>query len=214
MNIILLGAPGSGKGTQADFIGKSLNIPKISTGEILRLAIASQTPLGVQVKDIMQTGRLVSDDIILTLVKQRIAQPDCRDGFLLDGTPRTVAQAKMLWQANIDFDYVIELQVSDAEIIKRLTGRLVHVQSGRIYHSEFNPPKIAGIDDHSGEPLQQRHDDELHIVEERLRIYHAETAPLTTWYRSEKYPGKAKYLQVPSLQEPAAISANILKFIA
>lgn len=209
MKIILLGPPGCGKGTQADLLEKTLQIPKISTGEMLRAAVAEQTPLGQQVKDIMQGGELVDDNIIISLVKHRIALSDCKHGFLFDGLPRTIVQAEKLWHADIDVDYVIEIYVPDAEIIKRLTGRLVHPPSGRTYHTEFFPPKIAGKDDFTGEALQQREDDKLHIVEQRLLVYHAQTAPLTAWYKSDQYTGKAKYVKISGSKSAQEIFIDI-----
>jgi adenylate kinase len=182
MRIILLGSPGSGKGTQAQFITEKYAIPQISTGDMLRAAVRAGTPLGVQAKQVMDTGGLVSDDIILGLIKERIAQPDCAGGFLLDGFPRTIAQAEGLKEMGVVIDTVIEIVVDDEEIVKRMAGRRVHLQSGRTYHVEFNPPKVEGIDDVTGEVLIQREDDKEETVRKRLRVYHEQTKPLVGYY--------------------------------
>lgn len=185
MKIILIGAPGSGKGTQAQFICQEYNIPQISTGDMLRAAVKAGTPLGLKVKSIMESGALVSDDIILELIKDRIQHPDCKNGFLLDGFPRTIAQADGLEEMGIKLDSVIEIDVSDDEIIKRLSGRRVHPGSGRVYHVEFNPPKVDCVDDITGEPLIQRKDDQVDVIKQRLEVYHQQTKPLIKYY-SEK----------------------------
>lgn len=182
MRIILLGSPGSGKGTQAQFITEKYAIPQISTGDMLRAAVREGTPLGIQAKQIMDSGGLVSDDIILGLIKERIAQPDCANGFLLDGFPRTIAQAEGLKNMGVVIDTVIEIAVEDEEIVKRMAGRRVHLQSGRTYHVEFNPPKVEGIDDITGEPLIQRDDDKEETVRKRLSVYHEYTKPLVGYY--------------------------------
>ena len=182
MHVILLGSPGSGKGTQAQFITKKYAIPQISTGDMLRAAVRDVTPLGVEAKKVMDAGGLVSDDIILGLIKERIALPDCADGFLLDGFPRTIAQAEGLETLGIKIDHVIEINVADEEIVKRIAGRRMHPQSGRTYHIEFNPPKSQGIDDVTGEPLIQRDDDKEDTVRKRLCIYHEQTKPLVGYY--------------------------------
>ena len=182
MHIILLGSPGSGKGTQAQFITEKYAIPQISTGDMLRAAVRDGTPLGVEAKKVMDAGGLVSDDIILGLIKERIALPDCADGFLLDGFPRTIAQAEGLETLGIKIDHVIEINVADEEIVKRIAGRRMHPQSGRTYHIEFNPPKSQGIDDDTGEPLIQRDDDKEDTVRKRLCIYHEQTKPLVGYY--------------------------------
>ncbi len=182
MRIILLGSPGSGKGTQAQFITEKYAIPQISTGDMLRAAVRAGTPLGIQAKQVMDSGGLVSDDIILALIKQRIAQPDCANGFLLDGFPRTIAQAEGLKNMGVVIDTVIEIVVEDEEIVKRMAGRRVHLQSGRTYHVEFNPPKIEGIDDVTGEALIQRDDDKEETVRKRLSVYHEHTKPLVDYY--------------------------------
>jgi adenylate kinase len=182
MRIILLGSPGSGKGTQAQFITEKYAIPQISTGDMLRAAVRAGTPLGVQAKQVMDTGRLVSDDTILGLIKERIAQPDCANGFLLDGFPRTIAQAEGLKGMGVIIDTVIEIVVEDEEIVKRMAGRRMHLQSGRTYHVEFNPPKVEGIDDVTGEALIQRDDDKEETVRKRLSVYHEQTKPLVGYY--------------------------------
>lgn len=213
--IILLGAPGCGKGTQAEYIVRKFKIPKISTGDMLRAAVSAGTQLGTQVKAVMDAGKLVSDDIILNLIKERVAQTDCANGFLFDGFPRTLAQAKALLKSGIDIDYVIDIQVSDEEIIKRLTGRLVHPSSGRVYHTTFNPPKVAGKDDVTGEPLVQRDDDKEDVVKKRLEVYHEQTEPLSNWYakktNEEPYAGTAQYIQISGMQDPKEVFKDILK---
>ncbi|GAB6142337.1 adenylate kinase [Methylosoma difficile] len=182
MRIILLGSPGSGKGTQAQFITKKFAIPQISTGDMLRAAVREGSPLGVEAKKVMDAGGLVSDDIILGLMKERIAQSDCANGFLLDGFPRTIAQAEGLDAMNITIDNVVEIVVADEEIVKRMAGRRVHMASGRTYHIEYNPPKNEGVDDETGEPLILRDDDKEETVRKRLDVYHQQTKPLVGFY--------------------------------
>jgi len=184
VNIILLGPPGAGKGTQAQFIVEKCGIPQISTGDMLREAVAAGTPLGRRVKDVMDQGLLVTDDIIIELVKERIAQPDCENGFLFDGFPRTIPQAQALLDADIHIDCVIEIKVSDEEIVLRLSGRRVHPESGRVYHVKHHPPQVEGRDDETGEPLVQRDDDKEETIVERLRVYKAQTEPLVGFYRT------------------------------
>ena len=183
MRIILLGAPGAGKGTQAKSITERFSIPQISTGDMLRQAVKSESALGLKVKDIMASGGLVSDSIILELVKDRIAQDDCRQGYLFDGFPRTIPQAEALTFANIDIDHVLEIAVEDEEIVKRLSGRRTHEASGRTYHIYYNPPKTDGLDDETGEPLIQRKDDSEETVRNRLKVYHEQTKPLVAYYQ-------------------------------
>lgn len=183
MRIILLGAPGAGKGTQAKFIMGSYAIPQISTGDMLRAAVKAESPLGLQVKDIMAAGALVPDELIIGLVKERIAQDDCKNGFLFDGFPRTIPQAEALFAADVEIDHVLEISVDDEEIVQRLSGRRVHPDSGRIYHISHNPPKQPGIDDVTGEPLIQRDDDKEETVRKRLEIYHEQTEPLVSYYQ-------------------------------
>ena len=183
MRIILLGPPGAGKGTQAQFICEQFRIPQISTGDMLRAAVAAGSPLGEQAKAIMESGGLVSDDIIVGLVKERIEEVDCIDGCLFDGFPRTIPQAQAMVDEQIDIDHVLEIAVSDEEIINRLSGRRVHPGSGRIYHVEYNPPKQAGVDDQTGEAPIQRDDDSEQTVRNRLGVYHDQTRPLVNFYR-------------------------------
>ncbi len=182
MKIILLGGPGAGKGTQAGFITKQYGIPQISTGDMLRAAIKAGTPMGLAAKKVMDEGKLVSDDIIIGLVKDRIQAPDCEKGCLFDGFPRTLAQADALRSSGVVIDAVVEINVPDQEIIKRMSGRRVHLASGRTYHVVFNPPKVEGKDDETGEDLIQRDDDQEETVRERLSVYHEQTAPLVDYY--------------------------------
>jgi adenylate kinase len=184
MRIILLGAPGAGKGTQAKFIMDSYGIPQISTGDMLRAAVKAESPLGLQVKDIMASGGLVSDDLIIGLVKERIVQEDCKNGFLFDGFPRTIPQAEALHAAGVGIDHVLEIAVDDEEIVQRLSGRRVHPDSGRIYHVSHNPPQKEGLDDVTGEPLIQRVDDKEETVRTRLAVYHEQTEPLVAYYQT------------------------------
>lgn len=192
MKIILLGGPGAGKGTQAGFIKEKYNIPQISTGDMLRAAVKAGTPLGVEAKKVMDAGGLVSDDIILGLVKERTAEADCANGFLFDGFPRTLAQAESLKNQGVDIDAVVEIAVDDAEIVRRMSGRRVHVASGRTYHVIFNPPKVEGKDDETGEDLIQRADDSEETVLKRLEVYHSQTAPLIKYYSDWAASGEAK----------------------
>lgn len=183
MRIIMLGAPGAGKGTQARFITERFDIPQISTGDMLRAAVKEESELGLKVKEVMASGSLVSDDIIIALIEERIQQPDCKNGFLLDGFPRTIPQAEALKNQGIIIDYVVEIAVDDEEIVSRLAGRRVHEGSGRIYHVKYDPPKEDGKDDVTGEPLIQREDDREETVRHRLGIYHEQTAPLVGYYQ-------------------------------
>jgi adenylate kinase len=182
MRLILLGAPGAGKGTQAAFLTQKFGIPQISTGDMLRAAIKAGAPLGLEAKKFMDAGALVPDDVIIGLVKERIAQPDAANGFLFDGFPRTIPQAEAMKDAGVELDYVVEIDVDDAEIIKRLSGRRVHIGSGRTYHVHFNPPKVAGKDDVTGEDLIQRADDTESTVAKRLDVYHKQTKQLVDYY--------------------------------
>ncbi len=208
MRVILLGAPGAGKGTQAKLIMEKMGIPQISTGDMLRAAVAAGTPLGLQVKDIMASGGLVSDDLIIALVKERITQQDCAKGFLFDGFPRTIPQAEAMQRANVQIDRVIEIDVPDQDIINRLSGRRVHEASGRVYHVEHNPPKVAGVDDVTGEPLIQRADDTEATVRKRLQVYHEQTRPLVDFYQQH---GDANvYRNVPGVGSVEEISRRVL----
>lgn len=202
MRIILLGAPGAGKGTQAQSITEKYGIPQISTGDMLRAAVKAGTPLGIKAKEVMDAGQLVSDDLIIDLVKERIAEADCAKGFLFDGFPRTIPQADALKEAGVSIDAVVEIDVKDDEIIKRMSGRRVHPASGRTYHVVFNPPKVEGKDDATGEDLVQRDDDQEHIVRDRLKVYHDQTAPLITYYKGwadEDAAAAPAYVYVPGV---------------
>lgn len=202
MRIILLGGPGAGKGTQANFIKEKYNIPQISTGDMLRAAVKAGTPLGVEAKKIMDAGGLVSDEIILGLVKERIQEPDCANGFLFDGFPRTLPQADALKEQGVTIDAVVEIDVDDEEIIKRMAGRRVHLASGRTYHIVFNPPKEEGKDDETGEPLIQRDDDQEETVRQRLRVYHDQTEPLVQYYSKwaeQGGEGAPRYIRIPGV---------------
>lgn len=210
MRIILLGAPGAGKGTQAKFIMGSYAIPQVSTGDMLRAAVKAESPLGLQVKDIMTSGGLVSDEIIISLVKERIAQEDCKNGFLFDGFPRTIPQADALKSAGVEIDHVLEISVDDEEIVKRLSGRRVHPDSGRIYHLIYDPPHKEGVDDITGEPLIQRDDDKESTVRKRLEVYHQQTEPLVEFYRDlEKKDGSPKCSTVPGIGSMEDIKKRI-----
>lgn len=189
MRVILLGAPGAGKGTQAQYIVETFGIPQISTGDMLRAAVKAGTPLGVKVQNIMTTGGLVSDDLIIDLVKDRITQPDCANGFLFDGFPRTIPQADALAASGVEIDHVLEIDVADEEIVARLSGRRVHEASGRVYHVKYNPPKKAGVDDETGDALVQRADDHEDTVRKRLAVYHDQTEPLVAFYRDAAAAG-------------------------
>jgi len=191
MRLILLGGPGAGKGTQAGYITEKYNIPQISTGDMLRAAVKAGTPLGVEAKKVMDAGGLVSDEIILGLVKERIQEDDCKNGFLFDGFPRTLAQADSLKEQGVEIDGVVEIDVDDAEIIKRMGGRRVHLASGRTYHIVFNPPKVAGKDNETGEDLIQRDDDQEDTVKKRLEVYHDQTEPLIGYYTDWSNSGEA-----------------------
>ncbi|MFT6386650.1 MAG: adenylate kinase [Cellvibrionaceae bacterium] len=184
MRVILLGAPGAGKGTQARYIMEEFAIPQISTGDMLRAAVREGTDLGLQVKDIMASGGLVSDDIIIALVKERIQASDCKNGFLFDGFPRTIPQAQSLVDGGVVIDNVVEIHVDDEEIVARLSGRRVHQESGRIYHVDHNPPKVEGLDDETGDPLIHREDDLEATVRKRLSVYHEQTEPLVDFYKN------------------------------
>ena len=191
MRLILLGAPGAGKGTQAAFICQKFGIPQISTGDMLRAAVKAASPMGMAAKQVMDSGGLVSDDIIIGLVKERIAQPDCANGFLFDGFPRTIPQADAMKAARVKLDVVLEIDVPDASIIERMSGRRVHLASGRTYHVTFNPPKVAGKDDVTGEALIQRDDDKEETVRKRLAVYQSQTRPLVAYYAEAAARGDA-----------------------
>src|SRR5512140_800918 len=182
MRLILLGAPGAGKGTQANFIKEKFGIPQISTGDMLRAAVKAGTPLGLEAKKIMDAGGLVRDDIIIGLVKDRLKEPDCAKGYMFDGFPRTIPQAEAMKEAGVAIDYVLEIDVPDSEIVTRMSGRRVHLASGRTYHVKFNPPKVEGKDDVTGEALVQRDDDKEETVRKRLEVYHGQTRALVAYY--------------------------------
>jgi len=214
MRVILLGSPGSGKGTQAQFITEKYAIPQISTGDMLRAAVRAGTELGLAAKKIMDEGGLVSDDIILGLVKDRITLDDCQNGFLLDGFPRTIAQAEGLLAMGVEVDYVLEIAVADDEIIKRMSGRRVHMQSGRTYHTEFNPPKVADVDDATGEPLIQRDDDKEETVKKRLSVYHLQTKPLVGFYASMAEHQKVKFASIAGVGSVTDITTRVFAELA
>ncbi|AFU97488.1 adenylate kinase [Simiduia agarivorans] len=214
MRVILLGAPGAGKGTQAKFIMEQFGIPQISTGDMLRAAVKAGTPLGLKVKDIMSSGGLVSDDIIIALVKERIAQPDCAKGFLFDGFPRTIPQAEAMVEAGVDIDYVLEIDVADEEIVTRLSGRRVHEGSGRVYHTVYNPPKQAGVDDETGEPLVQRPDDQEDTVRKRLALYHEQTKPLVGFYADRQATSSVKCAKVAGVGSVDEIRQRVLNVLS
>jgi len=210
MRAILLGGPGSGKGTQARFITEKFCIPQISTGDMLRAAVREGTPLGVEAKKIMDAGQLVSDQIMLGLIKERIIFDDCKNGFLLDGFPRTIAQADGLAEMGINIDHVIELTVDDEEIVRRLSGRRTHLGSGRTYHIEFNPPLRDNLDDETGEPLVQRKDDSEETVRNRLAVYHEQTKPLVGYYRKKAQERLLIYSAIEGVGKVQEITVKVL----
>jgi adenylate kinase len=214
MRLILLGAPGAGKGTQAQYITEKYGIPQISTGDMLRAAVKAGTPLGVEAKKVMDAGGLVSDNIILGLIKERLQQPDCAKGFLFDGFPRTIPQAEALKAQGVNLDYVVEVDVADAEIIKRMSGRRVHPASGRTYHVVFNPPRIEGKDDITGDDLIQRDDDNETTVRKRLDVYHSQTKPLVAFYSKwaeSGEPGAPRYVRIAGVGSVDQIRDEIFK---
>jgi adenylate kinase len=196
MRVILLGGPGAGKGTQANYIKEKYQIPQISTGDMLRAHVKAGTELGVAAKKIMDEGGLVSDEIIMGMVKERISEDDCKNGYLFDGFPRTIPQAESLKEAGVPIDAVVEIDVPDEEIIKRMSGRRVHLASGRTYHVIYNPPKVEGKDDQTGEDLIQRDDDQEDTVKARLKVYHDQTEPLISFYSKEADGGDCKYIKI------------------
>lgn len=212
MRIILLGAPGAGKGTQAQFICEKYGIPQISTGDMLRAAVKAKSDLGKQVEDVMVSGGLVTDDIIIALVKDRIKEGDCGKGFLFDGFPRTIPQAAALIEGDIQIDIVLEIDVNDDEIVKRLSGRRVHVESGRTYHVVYNPPKLAGADDVTGGELIQREDDKEETIRNRLNVYHLQTKPLVDFYtKLSNSDTNVRVIKVNGLAKVDAIREEIFK---
>lgn len=212
MRIILLGAPGAGKGTQAQYLMEKYKIPQISTGDMLRAAVKAQTPLGIEAKKVMGEGGLVSDQIIIGLVKERILQEDCKNGFLFDGFPRTIPQAQAMIDHNVDIDFVVEVNVEDSEIILRLSGRRVHEASGRTYHIKYNPPKVNGKDDVTGDALIQRVDDLEETVMKRLQVYHSQTEPLVEFYKNLGN-SKVKYIKIPGVGSVTSIRDQIFAAI-
>ena len=212
MRIILLGPPGAGKGTQANMMRKKFDIPQISTGDMLRTAIRQGSELGISAKKIMDIGGLVSDELILNLVKERINQNDCKNGYLFDGFPRTLTQANGITTSGITVNYVVEIKVKDEEIIKRMSGRWVHLPSGRTYHIKFNPPKVNGKDDETGDELVQREDDQEDTVRKRLDVYRKETSPLIDYYNkmSREVDSSLKYIEVNGMQDVESVTNDIL----
>ncbi|MCI3944300.1 adenylate kinase [Pseudomonas syringae] len=212
MRVILLGAPGAGKGTQAKFITEKFGIPQVSTGDMLRAAAKAGTELGLKAKSVMDAGNLVSDDLIIGLIKDRLAEPDCANGVLFDGFPRTIPQAEALLNAGLEIDHVLEIAVDDEEIVRRMSGRRVHEGSGRIYHTIFNPPKVEGKDDVTGEPLVQRKDDVEETVRLRLKVYHDQTKPLVEFYsKLQAKNGKPKCSHIPGVGSVEEITAKVLE---
>ena len=214
MRIILLGAPGAGKGTQAQYLTKKYDIPQISTGDMLRAAIKAGTPLGLKAKEVMDRGQLVSDDIIIGLVKDRIKEPDCKNGFLFDGFPRTIPQAEAIDTSGIGIDAVVEISVPDEEIVKRMSGRRVHLASGRTYHVVFNPPKVPGKDDVTGEDLVVRPDDEEATVRSRLEVYHNQTEPLVAFYTAKADRKECRFVEVDGTKPVNEVSASLDRELA
>jgi len=213
MRLILLGPPGAGKGTQAAFIKQAFRIPQISTGDMLRAAVKAGTPLGLAAKKVMDGGGLVSDDIIIGLVRERLKEPECENGYLFDGFPRTIPQAQAMRDSNVAIDYVLEIDVPDAAIVERMSGRRVHVASGRTYHVKFNPPKVPGKDDATGEDLIQRDDDREETVKKRLEVYHGQTRPLVDFYARWAAEGDARaprYRRVNGLADVDAVRTACL----
>jgi adenylate kinase len=211
MRVILLGAPGAGKGTQAKFITEKFGIPQISTGDMLRAAVKAGTELGIKAKSVMDSGGLVSDDLIIALVQERIAQADCANGFLFDGFPRTIPQADALVKAGVTLDYVVEIAVDDEAIVQRIAGRRVHEASGRVYHVVYNPPKVDGKDDATGDELVQRKDDTEETVRHRLAVYHSQTEPLIKFYQElSAEQGKPKFTHIEGVGSVDDITAKVL----
>ncbi|SEI42871.1 Adenylate kinase [Azotobacter beijerinckii] len=215
MRMILLGAPGAGKGTQARFVTEKFGIPQISTGDMLRAAVKAGSPLGLKVKSVMDSGGLVSDDIIIDLIRERIVQPDCARGFLFDGFPRTIPQAEALRDSGVTIDHVLEIAVDDEEIVSRMSGRRVHPASGRVYHVLHNPPKVLGKDDETGEELIQREDDKEETVRHRLALYHSQTKPLVDFYQKLAVTtGTPRYSRIEGVGSVSEITARVQAALA
>ena len=217
MRLILLGGPGAGKGTQATFIKEKYGIPQISTGDMLRTAVKAGSPMGIAAKKVMDSGALVSDEIIIGLVKERIREPDCAKGFLFDGFPRTIPQADAMKAAGVELDYVVEIAVDDSEIVERMSGRRTHPGSGRTYHVKFNPPKVAGKDDITGEALIQRDDDKEETVKKRLAVYHEQTKPLIDYYgdwAASGVNGAPRYVRIAGVGKVEEIRDRIFAALA
>ncbi len=209
MRVILLGAPGAGKGTQAHYICEKYDIPQISTGDMLRAAVKAETELGLKAKKVMDAGGLVPDEVIIGLVKDRITQADCANGFLFDGFPRTIPQAEAIVTAGVSIDHVVEIVVEDEEIVTRLSGRRVHPGSGRVYHVSFNPPEKEGADDVTGEPLVQRDDDSVETVRKRLQVYHDQTSPLVDFYQNMQSDGAPSYHRIDGIGSVDSIRDSV-----
>ena len=209
MRIILLGMPGAGKGTQARFLTERFNVPQISTGDMLRAEVKAGTPLGLEAKSFMDAGALVPDAVVIKMAEVRVKQPDCANGFIVDGFPRTIAQAEALRAAGVDIDYVIDIETADEEILRRMSGRRVHPASGRSYHLEFNPPKVTGQDDITGEPLVQRPDDQEDTVRKRIETYHVQTKPLVDFYRNQTGVNAPRYAKINGVGAVETIRDNI-----
>jgi adenylate kinase len=209
MRIILLGMPGAGKGTQARFLTERYNVPQISTGDMLRAEVKAGTPLGLEAKTFMDAGALVPDSVVIKMAEARVRKPDCANGFIVDGFPRTIAQAEALKAAGVGIDFVVDIETADEEILRRMSGRRVHPASGRTYHIEFNPPRVPGKDDVTGEPLVQRPDDQEETVRKRIDTYHAQTKPLVDFYRTQTGAGSARYVRVNGVGAVESIRDSI-----
>lgn len=214
MKVVLLGAPGSGKGTQAKFISEKFSIPHISTGDMLRLEKESGTERGELIKSLIDNGQFVSDEMIISIIEDRIAQPDCKNGFILDGFPRTHVQALKMTSMGINVDYVIEIRVPFDLIVERITGRLVHEESGRVYHNIFNKPKVAGLDDVTGEPLIQRKDDTAEVILPRLSTYAEKTMPVVEYYRAEGEAGRINFISIDGVGELSVITQSVFEALS
>lgn len=216
MRIILLGAPGAGKGTQSQFLQKTLGIPVISTGDMLRAAVTAGTPLGLKAKAIMDAGQLIPDDVMIPMVLERIKEPDCQNGFIFDGFPRTRPQAQALRDSGVRFELVVNFEIEDEEIVERLSGRWIHPASGRVYHTELHPPKVEGVDDESGEALIQRSDDTPDVIRHRLRVYHAQTEPVIAYYQEwalSDADGCPRFVTLDAALDVEQVHAELLELL-